>query len=110
MGHLTMQKPYLALQERLHKNPVGAPHTFTTVYWVDNGDGLDTDGQMGNFDRAQGADITVTLADQGGAVSVPSGPFTRTVTSPDPGAPGSGTSCASRPKAGWSFRIACIFG
>ena len=25
MGHLVTQKPYLALQERLHKNPVGAP-------------------------------------------------------------------------------------
>jgi Pyruvate/2-oxoacid:ferredoxin oxidoreductase delta subunit len=27
MGHLTIQKPYLALQERLHKNPIGAPAT-----------------------------------------------------------------------------------
>lgn len=27
MGHLAMQKPYLALQERLHKNPIGAPAT-----------------------------------------------------------------------------------
>lgn len=25
MGHLAMQKPYVALQERLHKNPIGAP-------------------------------------------------------------------------------------
>ena len=25
MGHLAIQKPYLALQERLHKNPIGAP-------------------------------------------------------------------------------------
>jgi len=25
MGHLALQKPYLALQERLHKNPIGAP-------------------------------------------------------------------------------------
>jgi Pyruvate/2-oxoacid:ferredoxin oxidoreductase delta subunit len=25
MGHLSIQKPYLDLQERLHKNPVGAP-------------------------------------------------------------------------------------
>jgi Pyruvate/2-oxoacid:ferredoxin oxidoreductase delta subunit len=27
MGHLGIQKPYLALQERLHKNPIGAPAT-----------------------------------------------------------------------------------
>jgi Pyruvate/2-oxoacid:ferredoxin oxidoreductase delta subunit len=27
MGHLAIQKPYLALQERLHKNPIGAPPT-----------------------------------------------------------------------------------
>lgn len=27
MGHLAMQKPYLALQQRLDKNPVGAPAT-----------------------------------------------------------------------------------
>jgi Pyruvate/2-oxoacid:ferredoxin oxidoreductase delta subunit len=27
MGHLAIQKPYQALQERLHKNPVGAPAT-----------------------------------------------------------------------------------
>jgi Fe-S-cluster-containing dehydrogenase component len=25
VGHLTIQKPYLELQERLHKNPIGAP-------------------------------------------------------------------------------------
>jgi Pyruvate/2-oxoacid:ferredoxin oxidoreductase delta subunit len=25
MGHLVAQKPYLALQQRLHKNPIGAP-------------------------------------------------------------------------------------
>ena len=25
MGHLAMQKPYLDLQQRLHKNPIGAP-------------------------------------------------------------------------------------
>ncbi len=25
MGHMTIQKPYLELQERLHKNPIGAP-------------------------------------------------------------------------------------
>jgi NAD-dependent dihydropyrimidine dehydrogenase PreA subunit len=27
MGHLAIEKPYLALQERLHKNPIGAPAT-----------------------------------------------------------------------------------
>jgi NAD-dependent dihydropyrimidine dehydrogenase PreA subunit len=27
MGHLGIQRPYLALQERLHKNPIGAPAT-----------------------------------------------------------------------------------
>jgi Pyruvate/2-oxoacid:ferredoxin oxidoreductase delta subunit len=27
MGHLAIQKPYLELQERLHKNPIGAPAT-----------------------------------------------------------------------------------
>jgi hypothetical protein len=27
MGHLAVEKPYLALQERLHKNPIGAPPT-----------------------------------------------------------------------------------
>ena len=27
MGHLAIEKPYLALQQRLHKNPVGAPAT-----------------------------------------------------------------------------------
>ena len=27
MGHLGIQKPYVALQERLHKNPIGAPAT-----------------------------------------------------------------------------------
>ena len=27
MGHLAIQKPYLELQERLHKYPVGAPAT-----------------------------------------------------------------------------------
>lgn len=27
MGHLTLRQPYVALQERLHKNPIGAPAT-----------------------------------------------------------------------------------
>ncbi len=56
-------------------NPVGDPHTFTTIFWVDDGSGTDLDGEMGNFDRVQGADITVTISNHDGAVADPAGPF-----------------------------------
>ena len=55
-------------------NEVGQPHTFTATVFADNGDGMDTDGVMGNFD-AVGAneDVAITLVDSNGAVSVPAG-------------------------------------
>jgi hypothetical protein len=49
-------------------NPVGEPHTFTTSVWVDDGTGSDTDGEMGTFDRFDGAPVTVTLTGENGAV------------------------------------------
>ena len=36
-------------------NEVGAHHTFTATFWVDDGTGVDSDGEMGSFDRAAGA-------------------------------------------------------
>ena len=56
-------------------NEVGDDHTFTTTVWVDDGSGIDADGQMGTFDRAPEADVTVTLTNANGAVADPAGPF-----------------------------------
>ena len=57
------------------ENPVNDPHTFTTIVWVDDGSGTDADGEMGNFDRFEDAPVTVTLANQHGALADPPGPF-----------------------------------
>ena len=56
-------------------NEVGDDHTFTTVFWVDDGTGTDLDGEMGTFDRWEAADVTVSLANSHGAVANPAGPF-----------------------------------
>ena len=56
-------------------NEVGDDHTFTTIVWVDDGTGSDVDGEMGTFDRWEGADVTVSLANFHGAVANPAGPF-----------------------------------
>ena len=48
---------------------------FTTIFWVDDGSGTDTDGEMGTFDRQPGAIVTVTLTNGSGAVADPAGPF-----------------------------------
>ena len=60
---------------------MGIPHTFTTTFFVDDGTGTDADGVMGNFDAAANADITVSLTDQGSALSVPQGPLAGTTDS-----------------------------
>lgn len=47
-------------------NGITDPHTFTVTVYVDDGDGT--------FDPFEGADVTVTLANSGGAVADPAGP------------------------------------
>ena len=57
-------------------NEVGDDHTFTATVFVDDGTGTDVDGVMGNFDAVgAGEDVTISLLDSNGAVSVPAGPL-----------------------------------
>src|SRR5262249_55464378 len=49
-------------------NPVNAPHTFTATVLINRGDG-------NGFVVDVGAPVTITLADQNGAVANPAGPF-----------------------------------
>lgn len=56
-------------------NDVNDPHVFTSIVWVDDGNGTDLDGEMGNYDRWTGAPVSISLANSLGAVANPAGPF-----------------------------------
>ncbi len=57
-------------------NEVGQPHTFTATVYADNGDGVDDDGVMGNYDAVgAGEDVAITLTSSNGAAAVPSTPL-----------------------------------
>ncbi len=49
-AYITINPPYA-------ENPLGSPHTLTATIWVDDGDGVDDDGENGTYDRYEGAEV-----------------------------------------------------